>query len=289
MRKRAFFRILAAMMALALFIGCLPALAEGDDWTNVLLLGCDSYTTNNRERTDSMIIFSINMRTYQIKMTSLMRDIWIGVPGSSGHRKLTELCTVGGPELTMRAINENFGMNIDKYALISMAGIAEIIDLVGGIEIDVTEEERWALNKGLFDLSSLSGMEKLQESGENVHLNGNQATAYARIRRIDSDYVRTERQRIVLLAMAGKFKANVNPVTLLSIITTLLNYVETNMTLTEIMTLANAGIQSDLDAIQELRLPVDGSYDSGTYNGVWSIRPNFEKNAQALREFIYEN
>ena len=291
MRKNVLMRILTALTALVLLIGCFPAYAEDEEaadvWTHVLLLGCDSYTTNTRQRTDSMIILSLNMQTYEVKMTSLMRDIWIGVPGGGGHRKLTELCTVGGPEMTIRAINENLGMNIDKYALISMAGIAEIIDLVGGIEIDVTENERWALNKGLFDLSGLSGMEKLEQSGENVHLNGNQATAYARIRRIDSDYVRVERQRIVLLAMAEKFKANANPVTLLSIITTLLNYVETNMNLTEIVTLANVGLQADLSQIQEMRIPADGTYDSGTYDGIWSIRPNFAKNAQVLRDFIY--
>lgn len=291
MRKNVLMRILTALTALVLLIGCFPAHAEegeaADVWTNILLLGCDSYTTNARQRTDSMIIFSVNMQTNQVKMTSLMRDTWIAVPGGGGHRKLTELCTVGGPEMTIRAINENFGMNIEKYALISMAGIAEIVDLVGGIEIDVTEAERKALNKGLFDLSGLSGMEQLQESGENVHLNGNQATAYARIRKIDSDYIRVGRQRIVLMAMANKFKANANPVTLLSIMTTLLNYVETNMNLTEIMALANVGLQVELEEIEEFRVPADGTYESGTYNGVWSIRPNFSKNAQLLRDFIY--
>ena len=291
MQRNVLMRILTALVALVLIAGSLPACAEeeeaADVWTNILLLGCDSYTTNTRQRTDSMIIFSVNMQTNQVKMTSLMRDTWIAVPGGGGHRKLTELCTVGGPEMTMRAINENLGMNIDKYALISMAGIAEIVDLIGGIEIDVTEAERKALNKGLFDLSGLSGMEQLQESGENVHLNGNQATAYARIRKIDSDYIRVGRQRIVLMAMANKFKANANPVTLLSIMTTLLNYVETNMNLTEIMALANVGLQVELEEIEEFRVPVDGTYDSGTYNGVWSIRPNFSKNAQLLRDFIY--
>ena len=112
-----------------------------DEWWNVLLLGCDSYTKNDYQRTDSMIIVSINAAKGQVKLTSLMRDTWIPVPGSKKHRKLTELCAVGGPELTIRAINESFGMDISDYALISMEGIAEIIDLLGGVEVDVTEEE----------------------------------------------------------------------------------------------------------------------------------------------------
>lgn len=258
-----------------------------DEWWNVLLLGCDSYTKNSYQRTDSMIIVSINQSAGQVKLTSLMRDTWIKVPGSSGHRKLTELCAVGGPELTIRAINENFGMNISDYALISMEGIAEIIDLVGGVELDVTEAERKALNKGLFDLSPLSGMEQLQESGEGVHLNGNQATAFARIRKIDSDYVRTERQRTVLLAVADKIKNGASAGTLLTVVTTLMSYVDTNLNLAEIMTIATLGMKLDLNSVGEYRVPVDGTFDSGTFNGVWCIKPDFEKNAKLLKEFIY--
>ena len=260
---------------------------DNGDWTNILLLGCDSYTTKEQQRTDSMIILSVNMKTAQIKMTSLMRDIWIKVPGGSGHRKLTELCAVGGPDMTIRAINENFGMSLDKYALISMAGIAEIIDLVGGLDLDITEAERKALNKGLFDLSGLSGMDQLQESGENVHLNGNQATAYARIRKIDSDYVRTERQRTVLLALAKKIKDGASAATLLTIVNVLLEYVETNLSLVEIMSLAGVGLSADLAGAEQFRLPADGTFESGMYGEVWCIKPNFEKNAKLLHDFIY--
>ena len=257
------------------------------EWWNVLLLGCDSYTKNDYQRTDSMIIVSVNASTCQVKLTSLMRDTWIPVPGSSSHRKLTELCAVGGPELTIRAINECFGMNISDYALISMNGMAEIIDLVGGLDLDVTEAERKALNKGLFDLSPLSGMEQLEQSGEGVHLNGNQATAYARIRKIDSDYVRTERQRTVLIAIADKIKNGASAGTLLTIVTTLMGYVDTNLSLTEIMTIASVGMKLDMGSVEQLRLPADGTYESGMYGNVWCIRPNFEKNAALLREFIY--
>ena len=260
-----------------------------DEWWNVLLLGCDSYTKNDYQRTDSMIIVSINAAKGQVKLTSLMRDTWIPVPGSKNHRKLTELCAVGGPELTIRAINESFGMNISDYALISMEGMAEIIDLIGGLDLDVTEEERKALNKGLFDLSPLSGMEQLEQSGEGVHLNGNQATAFARIRKIDSDYVRTERQRTVLLAIADKIKNGASAGTLLTIVTTLMGYVDTNLSLTEIMTIASVGMKLDMNSVEQYRVPVDGTFDSGTFNGVWCIKPNFEKNTDLLHSFIYED
>lgn len=257
------------------------------DWNSILLFGCDSYTTKEQQRTDSMIILSVNMKTAQVKMTSLMRDTWIKSSSSGGSRKLTELCAVGGPQLTIQAINENFGMNIEKYALISMAGIAEVIDLVGGLDLDVTEAERKALNKGLFDLSGLSGMEKLQQSGEKVHLNGNQATAFARIRQIDSDYVRTERQRTVLLALAEKIKGGASAATLLTIVDVLLDYVETNLSLVEIMSLAGVGLSADLSSVEQLRLPADGTFQAGMFGNVWCIKPNFDENKKILQEFIY--
>lgn len=256
------------------------------DWMNILLLGCDSYTKNTYSRSDSMIVLSVNAKAGQAKMTSLMRDTWIKVSGKNS-RKLTELCAVGGPELTIQALNENFDLGIEKYMLISMEGIAEIIDLLGGLDLDVTEAERKALNKGLFDLSGLSGMEQLKESGEQVHLNGNQATAYARIRKIDSDYVRVERQRIVLLAMADKILAGTNAAQLLTVVNVLMDYVDTNLSLVEIMSLAKVALKMDLQGVQETRIPADGTYESGTFGDVWCIKPNFEKNKKILHDFIY--
>lgn len=256
-------------------------------WWNILLLGCDNRSTKSYSRTDSMIILSVNTEAGKVKMTSLMRDTWVTVPGKSSHRKLTELCAVGGPELTIRAINESFGMDIEDYALISMVGIAEVIDLVGGIELDVTEAERKALNKGLFNFSSASGMEKLQESGEQVHLNGNQATAFARIRQIDSDFVRTERQRTVLVTLAKKIMSGASAGTMMTIMTTLLQYVDTNLSFLDIVELADAAFGLDLDAVEQLRLPADGTYDAGTFSGVWCIKPNFSKNKTILHDFIY--
>lgn len=298
-------KILALLLALMLALTGVFAFAEeeapaeeaeaiieeaeaSDNWWNILLLGCDSYTKNSYSRSDSMIILSLNLDTGSVKLTSLMRDTWIKVPGSkSKHRKLTELCAVGGPELTIEAINDNFGMDIENYALISMEGVAEIIDIIGGLELDVTEAERKALNKGLFDLSSLSGMEQLQESGENVHLNGNQATAYARIRKIDSDYVRVERQRTVLLKMAEKIKSGASATTLLSIVNVLTDYVETNLTFMQIMSIGMAGLNMDLSNVEQLRIPADGTYDSGTFDGIWCIKPNYSKNTKILHDFIY--
>jgi len=257
-----------------------------DDWWNILLLGTDNRYDGAYGRTDSMIILSVNPASGQAKLTSLMRDTWVSIHGK-GSGKLNSACVYGGPELTMRTINETFGMNISDYALINITGLADVIDSMGGLELDVTEAERRALNKGLFDLSSQSGMEELEESGENVHLNGNQAVAFARIRQIDSDYKRTERQRYVLTAMAKKLKDSNNVVTIVGVVNALLPYVETNLDLGDLMTLAFVGLQADLAGVEQLRLPADGAFESGTFNGVWCIKPDLQKNKKILYDFIY--
>ena len=120
-----------------------------------------------------------------------------------------------------------------------------------------------------------------------MHLNGNQATAFARIRNIDSDFVRTERQRTVLMTMAKKIIRESNGMELLGLVSVLVDYVDTNLSFTDIMTIAEVGLKSDLSAVEELRLPADGTFDSGTYDGIWCIKPNFKKNAALLQAFIY--
>ena len=264
------------------------AVTEGlpDDWLNILLLGTDVRDTTDYGRTDSMIVLSVNLATKEAKLTSFMRDIWVSMHGRSSKGKLNAACVYGGPELTMRTINENFGLNLKYYALVNLSCMADIIDLLGGLYLDVTEAERKALNKGLFDLSSMSGMEQLEESGEQVLLNGNQAVAFARIRQIDSDYKRTERQRTVLTTIAKRLQEE-NPVTIVGIITKMLEYAETNMSMTQLMPLASVGMQMDMDNIEQFRIPADNTFKSGTFDGVWCIKPDFSKNKQLLHEFIY--
>lgn len=283
---------LKKMLALALVLAltlCGVAFAEETEsqWWNILLLGTDNRDEQEGySRTDSMIILSVNTETCEAKLTSLMRDTWVKIEGH-GSGKLNAAAVYGGPELTMETIGKNFGVELSDYVLINITGMADVIDLLGGIELDVTEAERNAINKGLFDLSSRSGMEKLEQSGENVLLNGNQAVAYSRIRMIDSDYVRTERQRDVLVRLAEKLQEEMNMFTIASMLTTLMPYVETSLGLNDMISLASVGLNMDFASVDQLRLPADGTFESGTYDGVWCIKPNFEKNQSLLRNFIY--
>lgn len=264
------------------------AVTEGlpDEWVNILLLGTDVRDTKNYGRTDSMIVLSVNLATKQAKLTSFMRDLWVSMHGRSSKGKLNSACVYGGPQLTMRTINENFGLNLKYYALVNLSCMADIIDILGGLRLDVTEAEKNALNKGLFDLSSMSGMEKLKEHGEQVLLNGNQAVAFSRIRKIDSDYKRTERQRTVLTAIAKRLQQE-DAGTLVAVVTNMLKYVETNMDLKQLMTLAYVGMQMDMDNIGQFRIPHDNTFKSGTFDGVWCIKADNAKNKELLKKFIY--
>lgn len=257
-----------------------------NEWLNVLLLGTDVRDTTQYGDTDSIALLSVNLATKRAKLASFMRDTWVSMDGRSKVGRLSTACEAGGPQLMMRTINEYFGLNIQYYALVNLSGMAEIIDQLGGVELDVTEEECQALNRGLFDLSEASGMERLDKAGAGVHLNGNQAVAYARICRIDNDFQRTQRQRYLLLQLARRLQRE-DADALVGVIMKLLENVETNMDLTQIMTIAAAGLQINLDAVEQFRIPVDLAYKSSGEGDTLRIHINTDINRRLLQQFIY--
>ena len=261
-----------------------------DNWKNILLLGTDSRTGEQNARTDTMIVLSINTATSETRMTSLMRDIWVNIPGHGGA-KLNAACVYGGPELTVRCINESFGLNIEYYVLVNMQCLAAIVDGLGGIRMDVSDSEAKAINR-LFDEDRNANDENTYfagdyvSAGSQVLLNGKQALAFARIRKQDSDYARTDRQRLVLVTIARQLQQQ-DLLGMAGIVSGMFQYVQTNLTLDEIMAIAGTCLSADLDSLAELRLPVEGAYQSGTFNGTWCIRPNFDENIRQLHQFIY--
>ena len=228
------------------------------EWQNILLLGIDQRVRGESCRSDTMIICSINTETAEVKLTSLMRDMAVDFTDlgtNNGTYRLNAANYFGGPELAMKTINQLLGMNIEKYVMVNFTGFTQICEALGGIEMDITEAEMNEINKNAYnqfqiakengwDESNLTGTnEYLYEYGENVHLNGRQALAYARIRKIDSDWERTNRQRKVLVAMMDKMRGT-NAMQLLQLGMTLQQYLETNMTLEEIINIADKVLNS---------------------------------------------
>lgn len=266
---------------------------DDQGWWNILLLGGDSRSASGAYgRTDAIIILSVNPTQGQVKLTSLMRDMWVSIY-ERGTNRINAANRYGGPQLVMRTINENFGMNLTDYVLVGMEAFKDIVDLLGGIELNIQENELYRLNEqqyyNLREMHKKTEYEKLTDFGENTHCDGNQALAYVRLRHGDGDSVRTARQRAALVALAKKLQTEGTIMTIASVILTLLDYVETNLSLGELLQLCRVGFGLNMDTVEQMRLPVDGAYTSEKINGASVIVPDLEKNTEALYKYIYND
>lgn len=251
---------------------------------NVLLLGVD-VMDSGAQRSDTMIIASIDRDS--VKLTSLQRDLKVQIEGH-GTAKLNAAYAYGGPELAMRTVNETFDMNIMKYAVVDFTLLVKMVDALGGIDVDITEAEMKHINrnvwgsKWVFAPRGYTAVE-LTEYGEGTHLDGLQALGYARIRKLDSDFARTGRQRIVIDVMLKKLRASVyNPVAVARFLSAGLSGVKTNMSVPELISLGSKAVFAD--GIEQLRLPMNGTFDD---NGSSLKMTNRTKNVNALYEFLY--
>ncbi len=159
---------------------------------NIAVFGVDSRNGEDTGNSDAIMIVSIDGNKGKIKMVSIARDTYVNLP-KYGKTKITHAYSYGGPELAMATLNENFGMDITDYITVNFEQLAEIIEQMGGIDVELNEAERQELNKYV-----APGVEKIQQTGA-VHLNGEQAVSYSRIRKCDSDDMRTSRQRNLML------------------------------------------------------------------------------------------
>lgn len=283
-------RIISAALVLCLLMLPWASLAESD-WQNILLMGCDLVEGIGLGHSDTMIVLSLNTKESRVKMTSIMRDTWVPLPGHADN-KINCASYFEGPEYAVQVVNDNFGTDIEKYVAINIASLVNVIDLIGGIDIEITDEERYYINEHTIDTLEAVGsdmvVDKLTESGM-VHLCGAQAVQHARNRTVGSDYERTVRQRAVILAIAQKVLSEYDVIGLTPIINEVLKNVTTNLKATEVISLALSGYTVDLSTIEQFRVPADGTFESGNYDGIWSIRPDFDQNRELLRAFIYDN
>ena len=274
------------------------------EWMNILLLGVDQRVQGESCRSDTMIICSINTETSEVKLTSLMRDMAVefdDLGANNGTYRLNAANYFGGPELTMKTINELLGLNIEKYVIVNFTGFTQICEALGGIEMDITEAEKEQINLNVWNqlqiayengwdesnLTDANGYLGPNDYGENIHLNGRQALAYARIRKIDSDWERTNRQRKVLVAMMDKMRGT-NMLQLLQLGGSLMQYVETNMTLEEIISIADKVLNSGLEGAETMTVPVTDTYVQETRNNQSMFYDvDWTTNAREVQNFIY--
>jgi len=247
--------------------------------TNVLLLGADK----QEKATDTMIVLSIDETNNKLKLTSLMRDTYIYF-GEGMSNKLNYAYHYGGPLLTVKTINENFNLDIRDYVLVDFDGLSNVIDALGGVEINVLPEEIRYLNGG----EAASGVKiPVTHSGKQI-LNGNQALGYCRIRKVGNvDYQRTERQRTVLMQLLNKMK-DTSVLQLPKYIDALAGCAETSISKGEMISLADTILSYSKNGVEESRVPYDGyRHDSTDANGWYYMQWDKEENVKLLHEFIY--
>ena len=242
--------------------------------TNILLAGVDGNNLDKGNRSDSMMILTIDDKNNDIRITSLARDTYVDIPGY-GEQKLTHAYAYGGPALLLETIDKNFGIKIDKYAAVSFDSFEKIIDTIGGVEIDVLPKE----------VSHIPGV----DGPGKQNLDGKEALAYSRIRYADDAYHRDNRQRTVLQAAYNKL-AKTPSGDLIELGNTIIGYTKTNMPPMEIFKLATKVLKMNSTNFAQLEFPLDGHRDGKILNQEkgWVILWDKEYNNKQLHKFIYD-
>ena len=259
------------------------SLYSSDSVLNILVIGVDDDNGTGVSRSDSMMLVSLDTENEVIKLTSFLRDMWVYIPGYS-YAKLNAACTYGGADLVIDTIEYNFRVDIDGYVLIDFDTFIDIVDALGGITVDVSESEAAAMAE--FDC--------IVEAGENVHLDGEQTLWYARIRKNDSDFARTERQREVATLLLEKLSQK-NISEILELARVAVNGVETSLTTDEIKSLLfNTSTMTTFLSylsydIEQLQIPQDGTWWNSTISSQAVLEFDSDANIEALYNFLYND
>lgn len=248
---------------------------KGKNITNILLIGMDKRPEDSSSRSDSIIIVSVNKKSDSIKLISLMRDMYVEIPGYNDNR-INASYAFGGAELLTETIYNSFMIPVDGCAEIEFSGFSKVIDAMGGIDIELNKDEALHLNKD-YRFNLLEGINRLT---------GDQALAYSRIRYVgNADYERTERQRKVLVTIYKKFK-NSTIKTIYEMAKEILPLVSTDLSTMQLIDLTLTVMRMGTSEIETCRIPVEGAFTPATINGMAVLLPDIASNTELLKEYI---
>ena len=237
---------------------------ETPDVYNVLLVGVDRRDDTWYGNADSIILASINKEKQRITLMSFMRDLYADIPGYGVH-KLNAACAYGGCSLLVTTLEENYKVHIDNYVWVDFQSMAEVIDALGGVDLTLTDAEAEAANGLITEICDIVGVDPQSEyfrDGGDLHCDGIQAVGYGRIRYVgNSDFQRTERQRIVMEQMISKTK-DLSLSDLNSFATTVLPLVHHDIPITTVLSLTASAPTFLKYDIKEARVPFDDYYQS---------------------------
>lgn len=263
---------------------------KGSGITNIALFGIDEGRQKYEAvHSDGIMILTIDRVHNKIKLSSFIRDTYVNIDGH-GRARINAAYMFGGPELAIKTINKNFNMNIRDYYTVNFSGLADIIDSVGGIELNVKEKEIAEINKYTREIAKIKKQRATPITKSGVQrLNGKQAVAYARIRKVgNGDFDRTERQREVFKALVGKIQKQ-GPASYPQLISKILPYVETSMSKGEILKTGTEAISSGKPNIEWCRFPMDGYCKGKIINGAWYLVTDINATKKHLHKFIYDD
>lgn len=271
---------------------------------NVLLVGADKNNDEQDEdverRSDSMMIATLDVKHNKLKITSLMRDMYVEIPGHGGN-KLNAAYMFGGIELLYETLAKNFGISVDGYAEVNFDAFVNVIDEIGGIEVDLTESEATHLRSTNYIKRRKY---RAVKPGKQI-FNGYQALGYCRIRHGKrqpdgslppvysksgkaDDYGRTERQRLTMAAVLKKVKT-LSVDEWMELVEVVLPNITTDLSKKKIYTYMMSVIQMGTTELHQFSLPVEGSYTGQTINGQSCLVPDLDVNKAALKKFIYKS
>ena len=258
--------------------------------TNILLIGNDSRAGGEDGRSDAMILVSISNRTKTIYLTSLLRDIYVEIPGHEGNR-LNAAYSFGGPELLLKTIKQNLDIEVNRYVQVNFQAFANLIDAVGGVDLELTNEEVQLVNAYLNEYNMLENRPMdtdylPSDASGLLHLNGPQALAYSRNRYIGSDFGRTERQRKILEAVFHQLPSSVLT-NLDDMIDGILPNLTTNISKNECYALSLDAPKLLTYELVQASIPIAGSYQNVTIRKMSVLQVDFEKNKEFIRTRIY--
>lgn len=257
-----------------------------EGYTTIALFGGDSREGQLEAGThaDTIMVVSIDNETKEIKLVSVYRDL-LTMQMNGGIKKANNAYFVGGPKEAINMLNKNFDLDIQDYVTVDFKAMADVVDLLGGIEIDVTEAEAEEMNAHIAEMANIAGKEvEYMESGLQI-LDGVKAVTYARIRKnVGGDYARTERQRLVIAKLAEKVK-QMNLSTLNEIIDQVFPQISTSFSLKELISLATGAMQYTLGETGGFAF----EHTDGDLEGLGSvvIPLGVVENVEELHAFLY--
>lgn len=270
--------MLALMLLACLFVLGIPARAQEKPVQNILMIGTDHRDESWNGNSDVMIVATINPNTEEIILTSFMRDLYADIPGYGVH-KLNYAFAAGGAGALEATLEDNYQLAVDNYAVVDFESMADIIDILGGVELTISDDECEMINGYLY---SMEATEDSLPGGGTYVLNGNQAVAHMRDRYVgNNDYERTQRQRDVLAGLFNKMH-EIGPQEITALSQELLMDVEHDFNPLDLVELlARLPELADYELVEN-RIPYDGLYTSQNE----MLVPDFEATREKLHEIL---